>query len=48
MAQYVSAFGGESYVFADLKAVLAAASSLRSGDELAGLAAESNAHRVAA
>ena len=48
MAQYVSAFGGESYVFPDLKAVLAAASSLRSGDELAGLAAESNAHRVAA
>jgi ethanolamine ammonia-lyase large subunit len=48
MTQYVSAFGGERHVFADLKAVLAAASPRRSGDELAGLAAESDAQRVAA
>lgn len=40
--------GGERYRFPDLKAVLAAASSLRSGDELAGLAASSDAARVAA
>ncbi len=40
--------GGERYRFPDLKAVLAAASSLRSGDELAGLAATSDAARVAA
>ncbi|TNC12847.1 ethanolamine ammonia-lyase subunit EutB [Methylobacterium terricola] len=40
--------GGERYRFPDLKAVLAAASPLRSGDELAGLAASSDAARVAA
>ena len=48
MTQYVSAFGGERHVFADLKSVLAAASPRRSGDELAGLAATSDAQRVAA
>jgi ethanolamine ammonia-lyase large subunit len=48
MAQYVSSFGGETYRFADLKTVLACASARRSGDELAGLAAESDAQRVAA
>ncbi|MCQ4162882.1 ethanolamine ammonia-lyase subunit EutB [Roseomonas sp. GC11] len=40
--------GGERHVFPDLKALLAAASPRRSGDELAGLAAESDAQRIAA
>ncbi len=40
--------GGERYVFADLRHVMAAASPRRSGDELAGLAATSDAQRVAA
>ncbi|KXV73512.1 ethanolamine ammonia-lyase [Acetobacter malorum] len=40
--------GGERYVFDDLKALMAAASPLRSGDELAGLAATSDAQRIAA
>jgi len=48
MARYVSSFRGESYRFPDLKTVLACASARRSGDELAGLAAESDAQRVAA
>ena len=40
--------GGERHSFDDLKAVLAAASPLRSGDELAGIAASSATRRVAA
>jgi ethanolamine ammonia-lyase large subunit len=48
MPHYVSNFGGETHRFPSLKAVLAAASARRSGDELAGLAAESDAQRVAA
>jgi ethanolamine ammonia-lyase large subunit len=48
MPQYVTNFGGETHRFASLKAVLAAASPRRSGDELAGLAAETDAQRVAA
>ncbi len=40
--------GGETHVFADLKTLLACASPRRSGDELAGLAASSDARRVAA
>jgi ethanolamine ammonia-lyase large subunit len=48
MAQYVTSFGGETYRFDDLKQVLACASPRRSGDELAGLAAGSDAQRVAA
>ena len=48
MPRYVSDFHGERYVFADLKDVLARASHRRSGDELAGVAAESDAQRVAA
>jgi ethanolamine ammonia-lyase large subunit len=48
MANYATSFGGETFRFADLKAVLACASPRRSGDELAGLAAESDAQRVAA
>ncbi|MFC3695276.1 ethanolamine ammonia-lyase subunit EutB [Chenggangzhangella methanolivorans] len=40
--------GGERHVFDDLKQALACASPRRSGDELAGLAAETDARRVAA
>jgi ethanolamine ammonia-lyase large subunit len=40
--------GGERHRFDDLKALLAAASPRRSGDELAGIAADSDARRVAA
>ncbi|MBB3997963.1 ethanolamine ammonia-lyase subunit EutB [Aureimonas pseudogalii] len=40
--------GGTRYGFADLKRLLAAASPRRSGDELAGLAATSDAERIAA
>ena len=36
------------YAFADLKTLLAKASPLRSGDRLAGLAAETGEERVAA
>ena len=48
MAVYRCDLGQERHVFADLRAVLAAASPRRSGDELAGLAAGSDAERVAA
>src|ERR1700712_3094929 len=48
MPAYVSDFHGERHRFADLKDVLAKSSPRRSGDELAGLAAESDAQRVAA
>jgi ethanolamine ammonia-lyase large subunit len=48
MPSYVSSFGGETHRFDDLKTVLACASARRSGDELAGLAAQSDAQRVAA
>src|SRR5919108_6461982 len=40
--------GGTRYVFADLRKLLARASPDRSGDRLAGLAAESGGERVAA
>lgn len=40
--------GQMSYAFADLKTLLAKATPLRSGDQLAGIAAESAAERVAA
>ena len=40
--------GQMSYAFADLKMLLAKATPLRSGDQLAGIAAESAAERVAA
>lgn len=40
--------GGERHVFDDLRQALACASPRRSGDELAGLAAETDARRVAA
>ena len=40
--------GTRRYTFADLKTLLAKATPLRSGDELAGIAAESGEERVAA
>jgi len=48
MGRYASDFRGERHVFRDLAELLAKASPRRSGDELAGLAAESDAQRVAA
>jgi len=48
MAKFATSYGGETFRFPDLKTVLACASPRRSGDELAGLAAGSDAQRVAA
>jgi ethanolamine ammonia-lyase large subunit len=48
MPTYHSDFHGERHRFTDLKDVLAKASHRRSGDELAGLAAATDAQRVAA
>ncbi|MDT0497860.1 ethanolamine ammonia-lyase subunit EutB [Algiphilus sp. W345] len=48
MAQYHASFGHSGYHFASLAAVMACASPRRSGDELAGIAADSEAQRVAA
>jgi ethanolamine ammonia-lyase large subunit len=48
MPAYHSDFYGERHRFSDLKDVLAKASPRRSGDELAGLAAATDAQRVAA
>ena len=45
---YAAAIGARRYVFDDLKTLLAKASPLRSGDQLAGLATESGEERVAA
>ncbi|MFT9109611.1 ethanolamine ammonia-lyase subunit EutB [Acetobacter sp.] len=45
---YRHGLGGETYHFSDLKSLLAIASSVRSGDQLAGLAAQSDAQRMAA
>jgi ethanolamine ammonia-lyase large subunit len=45
---YAADLAGTRYTFADLRQVMAAASPLRSGDQLAGLAAQSQAERVAA
>jgi ethanolamine ammonia-lyase large subunit len=45
---YLADLGGTRHVFADLKALLAAATPLRSGDQLAGVAAGSAEERVAA
>lgn len=44
---YSGRCGDETFAFGDLKALLAAASPRRSGDELAGIAAQSDAARVA-
>jgi ethanolamine ammonia-lyase large subunit len=48
MSRYAATVGQVRYSFADLKDLLARASPLRSGDELAGLAAGSAQERVAA
>ena len=45
---YSATIGARRYVFADLKSLLAKASPLRSGDQLAGIAAASGEERVAA
>ncbi|HEV2652879.1 MAG TPA: ethanolamine ammonia-lyase subunit EutB [Rhizomicrobium sp.] len=46
--EYRQSFGAQHYVFPDLKALLAKATPLRSGDVLAGIAAGSAEERVAA
>jgi ethanolamine ammonia-lyase large subunit len=48
MTTFRARVGGETYRFSGLGSVLAAASPRRAGDELAGLAAESEGQRVAA
>ncbi|WP_116133518.1 ethanolamine ammonia-lyase subunit EutB [Tropicimonas sp. IMCC34043] len=48
MTLYRTAFGGETFRFGSLRETLAAATPLRSGDELAGIAAASETARVAA
>jgi len=48
MANFHRTVGGRTYRFNDLKTVLACASARRSGDELAGIAAESEEQRIAA
>jgi ethanolamine ammonia-lyase large subunit len=48
MPPYASTVAGQTYRFDDLKALMACASSRRSGDELAGLAATSDRRRIAA
>jgi ethanolamine ammonia-lyase large subunit len=45
---YHATIGSRRYAFADLKTLMAKASPLRSGDQLAGVAAESGEERVAA
>jgi ethanolamine ammonia-lyase large subunit len=45
---YCSTIGARRYAFPDLKTLLAKATPLRSGDQLAGIAAESGEERVAA
>ena len=45
---YAATIGARRYLFPDLKALLARASPLRSGDQLAGIAAESGEERLAA
>ena len=48
MDGYAHTIGGQRYRFPTLAALLAAASPRRSGDELAGIAAESDTARIAA
>jgi len=48
MPRFTARLGEQTYRFADLKSVMACASPRRSGDELAGIAARSDAERVAA
>lgn len=45
---YAHTIGGERHVFADLRELMACASPLRSGDQLAGIAADTAVRRVAA
>lgn len=45
---YKTSIAHQNYVFADLKTLMAKATPLRSGDELAGIAAENATERVAA
>ena len=45
---YAHTAGGTTWAFPDLKDVLAKATSLRSGDTLAGIAATSSGQRMAA
>ncbi len=45
---YQHSIGGTNYRFADLKSLLAKASPARSGDQLAGIAAQNDAERIAA
>jgi ethanolamine ammonia-lyase large subunit len=45
---YAATVGARRYTFPDLKALMAKATPLRSGDQLAGLAAETGEERVAA
>ena len=45
---YSATIGARRYAFGDLKTLLAKATPLRSGDQLAGLAAETGEERVAA
>ncbi len=45
---YAQRIGAQRHLFADLKTLLACASPMRSGDALAGIAAESEAQRMAA
>ena len=48
MPSYRTTLGQESYRFDELAHLMAVATPERSGDQLAGIAAESAAHRVAA
>ena len=48
MSRYTQTIAGRTYTFGDLKTLMAKATPQRSGDELAGVAAESAAERVAA
>ncbi|HWA57881.1 MAG TPA: ethanolamine ammonia-lyase subunit EutB, partial [Gemmatimonadales bacterium] len=48
MPRYRQVLGPTTYTFADLRSLLARASPLRSGDQLAGVAAGSAEERVAA
>lgn len=48
MSGYAATLNGTRHTFADLRALLACASPLRSGDQLAGIAAENDEQRIAA
>ena len=43
-----SLIGGKTYQFRDVKDVMAKANEMKSGDQMAGLAAESDSQRIAA